>query len=228
MFHNLAIFPEDINFGVSGGPAFLTSINKSKSKFEQRNVEWDQPNHTFDVAHAIMDNTKFETVLSFFMAREGKAYSFRFRDWTDYKVVGGVCSRAPSGVPSDTEDGDGVETQFILRKQYTSFGVTKQRLIQRPRIGGSTIYGTQQAFNVYVNAVAYVKDGGGGTGFTLDESTGVVTFNVAPGVGLSITWDGEFDTPVRFAQDRFAATLESFQNHSVSLEVEEVRNEVDA
>ena len=39
------------------------------------------------------------------------------------------------------------------------------------------------------------------TDFTLDTTTGRVTFDSAPYYGADVTWTGEFDLPVRFDRD---------------------------
>lgn len=48
---------------------------------------------------------------------------------------------------------------------------------------------------IYLNAVLQVS------GYTVDHTTGVVTFSVAPGAGVAVSSDFDFDVPVRFDTD---------------------------
>jgi uncharacterized protein (TIGR02217 family) len=46
------------------------------------------------------------------------------------------------------------------------------------------------------------------SGWSVDTTTGLVTFNTAPGAGVSITAGFEFDVPVRFDTDALDVTLD--------------------
>jgi len=48
----------------------------------------------------------------------------------------------------------------------------------------------------------------------LDTTTGLVSFPSAPGNGVAITADFQFDVPVRFDTDRLAATIDSYGSRS--------------
>ena len=39
------------------------------------------------------------------------------------------------------------------------------------------------------------------TDYSIDATTGIVTFVSQPSVGAPLTWTGEFDVPVRFGAD---------------------------
>jgi len=43
------------------------------------------------------------------------------------------------------------------------------------------------------------------SGYTLNLTTGIVTFSAAPGSGVAVSADYEFDVPVRFDTDKLAA-----------------------
>ena len=49
---------------------------------------------------------------------------------------------------------------------------------------------------------------------TAVDTTGIVTFDSAPGDGLAITADFSFDVPVRFDIDQMMMALEEFQLHT--------------
>ena len=41
------------------------------------------------------------------------------------------------------------------------------------------------------------------TAYTIDNTTGIITFSAAPGAGVSVKWSGEYDTPMAFNQNAF-------------------------
>ena len=78
---------------------------------------------------------------------------------------------------------------FQLTKLYVSGAYTYQRELKKP------VNGTVK---IYKNSVLQVS------GYTLDLTTGIVTFTVAPTAGTVISADCEFDVPVRFDTDSIA------------------------
>lgn len=67
------------------------------------------------------------------------------------------------------------------------------------------------AVRPFVDGTEYTE-GVGATGFSIDTTTGIVTFNSPPGAGLVVEADFLFDVPVRFGSDLFDATFEEFQS----------------
>jgi uncharacterized protein (TIGR02217 family) len=181
-------FPTDISYGSSGGPEYTTDIVSSQNGYEQRNVNWEQARAKFNVAHGVKTKAQLDTLIAFFRARKGRAYGFRFKDWTDYQA-------ATQAIGT----GNGVATQFQLVKKYTSGLVTETRIITKP------VSGTVQ---VYKNGVLQMA------GVTIDTATGVITFATAPAAGVVITASFEFDVPTRFDTDRLSARLEAYGVHS--------------
>jgi uncharacterized protein (TIGR02217 family) len=51
-------------------------------------------------------------------------------------------------------------------------------------------------------------------GWSVDTTTGLVTFGVPPALGVEVTADFEFDVPVRFDTDHMAVTIETYRLHS--------------
>ena len=51
------------------------------------------------------------------------------------------------------------------------------------------------------------------SGWSIDVTTGVVTFPTPPVTGIDITADFELDVPVRFDTDHMAVTIENFRLH---------------
>ena len=50
------------------------------------------------------------------------------------------------------------------------------------------------------------------SGWTIDTTTGIVTFSSAPGSGVSVKAGYEFEVPVRFAADEIVINLEAFEH----------------
>lgn len=162
---------------------FSTDIVETFGGNEQRNINWSEARGQWNVAHGVKTQSQLDTLIAFFRARRGKAIGFRFKDWSDYKVTGQVLGT-----------GNGTQTAFQLKKSYTSL-VTVDRTIKKP------VSGTIQ---VYKDAVLQ------GSGYTVDITTGVITFTVAPANGVVVSATFEFDVPVRFDTDQIEINLESY------------------
>lgn len=181
-------FPADIAYGSSGGPEYATDIVASQSGYEQRNVNWEQARARYNVAHGVKTKAQLDALIAFFRARKGRAHGFRFKDWTDYQATTEALGT-----------GDGVTTQFQLVKRYVSGAVTELRTITKP------VSGTVQ---IYKNAVLQ------SSGVSVNTTTGIVTFTVAPTIGQAITATYQFDVPVRFDTDKLSASLDAYGIHS--------------
>lgn len=181
-------FPADISFGSAGGPEYSTDIVMTFSGHEKRNSNWASSRARYNVAHGVKTQEQLDILIAFFRSRKGRARGFRFKDWTDYNVVGATIGT-----------GDGSETEFQLVKSYTSGSVTETRTITKPVSG---------TVDIYVNSVLQAS------GVTIDIATGLVTFDTAPASEAVITADFEFDVPVRFDTDRLSATIENYGSHS--------------
>lgn len=181
-------FPTDIAYGSAGGPQYSTDIVIMQSGYEQRNANWSQARAQYNVAHGVKTQAQLDMLVAFFRARKGRADGFRFKDWTDYQVTAQAIGT-----------GNGSTTVFQLVKTYISGGITETRTISKPVSG---------TINIYLNAVLQ------NSGYTLDTTTGLVTFSTAPGNGVAITADFQFDVPARFDTDRLSATLDSYGSRS--------------
>lgn len=181
-------FPADISYGSSGGPEYSTDIIETHGGYEQRNVNWSASRARYNVAHGVRTKEQLAQLIAFFRARKGRADGFRFKDWTDYQATGETLGT-----------GDGVRTMFQLVRNYVSGSGIETRVITKPVAGTVAVYknGVLQNLGVSVNT-----------------STGVVTFTVAPANGVEVTADFEFDVPVRFDTDRLSATLDAYGSHS--------------
>jgi uncharacterized protein (TIGR02217 family) len=138
-------------------------------------------------ASGLKKQAQIDELIAFFRARRGKAYGFRFKDWTDYKTTGQLLGT-----------GDDTKTQFQLVKHYPSGSVIEVRTIGKPVAGTVKVYldGAEQL-----------------SGWSIDTTTGIVTFGTPPTLGVEVTADFEFDVPVRFDTDHMAVTIESYRLH---------------
>jgi uncharacterized protein (TIGR02217 family) len=158
------------------------------SGHEKRNVNWSEARGRWDVASGLKKQAQIDQLIAFFRARRGNAYGFRFKDWTDYKATGQLLGT-----------GDDALTKFQLVKQYPSGSVIEVRTITKPVAGTVKVYldGTPQL-----------------SGWSVETTIGLVTFNTPPALGVEVTADFEFDVPVRFDTDHMAVTIQSYRLHT--------------
>ncbi|MBZ0130454.1 MAG: DUF2460 domain-containing protein [Rhodobacteraceae bacterium] len=187
-FHEIR-FPDNISRGARGGPERRTQVVELASGDEERNASWVNSRRRYDAAYGVRRSDDLAAVVAFFEARNGRLYGFRWKDWGDYK------SCLPSGIPAAGDQligtGDGTATEFQLAKAYSSGAQTWARSITKPVAGTVTV-----AIDGIVQA----------SGWSIDATTGLVTFSAAPASGTAITAGFEFDVPVRFDTDRLDVT----------------------
>lgn len=161
-------FPRTMAAGVSGGPERRVNIAALGSGYEERNARWRNSRRSYQAGLGIRNADQLAAVLALFEEVGGPLHSFRFRDWSDFK------SCAPSATPAATDQvlgtGDGTATAFQLRKRYGTLA-PHWRDITKP-----------------VPGTVLVALGGApvGSGWTVNNLTGVVTFSSAPGAGVAI------------------------------------------
>lgn len=207
-FHNVR-FPVSVSFGSVGGPERRTEIVGLSNGYEERNSPWSQSRRRFDAGIGMRSLDDLAEVLTFFEARSGQLYGFRWKDWADYK------SCKPSETPSATDQkigvGDDTTTIFQLVKGYQSGDVEQSRDITKP---------VEHTVKVAVSGDVWAE----GSDFTVDYETGVVRFAVPPADGAFITAGYEYDVPVRFDTDRIEASVAGFSSGQIpSVPVVEVR-----
>jgi uncharacterized protein (TIGR02217 family) len=178
-------FPTDISYGSKGGSGFNTSVFTTTAGFEQRNINWSKSRAEFDIGYGVRDFADMTNVVNFFMAMQGKAYSFRFKDWADFYLTN-----------QQIAVGDGVTKVFQIIKTYTAGSSTYTRTINKP------VAGTLQAILVNGSPV---------TSYTLDTTTGLITFSNAPvaNAPIVVTYM-EFDIPCRFDVDKLDVSQDYF------------------
>jgi uncharacterized protein (TIGR02217 family) len=205
-FHEIR-FPDSISRGAKGGPERRTRIVELASGDEERNASWANSRRRYDVSYGVRRADDLAAVVAFFEARNGRLHAFRFKDWSDYK------SCLPSAAPAPTDQiigtGNGSTTTFALTKTYASGAQSWARAILKPVTGTVT---------VSLNGIAQ------SSGWSVNTTTGIVTFAVPPTTGAVIRAGFEFDVPVRFDTDELPVTLDIERTGSIpSIPLIEVR-----
>ena len=203
-FHEVQ-FPAAISFGSSGGVERRTEIVTLVNGYEERNSPWAHSRRRFDAGLGVRSMDDLSEVLTFFEARHGQLFGFRWKDWLDHR------SCAPSASVSATDQVlEGSGTTWQLVKRYEDAAGSYVREITKPKVG--TIV-------VAVGGAPLTE----GTEFTVDVNSGVVTLASNPGSG-PVTAGFEFDVPVRFDVDRIEVNLAAFEAGDIpSVPVIEVR-----
>ena len=194
-FHEIR-FPAALSFGSSGGPERRTDVVTLANGHEERNTPWAHSRRRYDAGVAMRSLDDIETLIAFFEARRGRLHGFRWKDWSDFKS-----SRASVPVTFGDQEialGDGVQTVFALVKTYRSGAFSYARPIAKP-VEGSVRIGIEH------------DEMQEGIDYTVDATTGLVTFARAPDLGQSVTAGFEFDVPVRFDTDSIQTSVASFQ-----------------
>lgn len=184
-------------FSVHKKPTFKTRISESASGFEVRNALMAYPKWDFELTYEFLEDSSgaessLKTILGFFLARQGAYDSWLFKDPDDYLCVNSTC-----GTP------DGVTTTFYFCREMT--GGFLERVGQVDLANTVTLYLTvTETHLIPVTPGPYtinphggaLIDGGvtkviGGAAMTkvasapannqysVDETTGVYTFNSA-------------------------------------------------
>ncbi len=206
-FHQVR-FPLDIALGARGGPERFTEIVTLGSGAEERNARWADSRRRYDAGYGIKSLADMQIVLAFFEERRGRFHSFLWRDPLDHSSSTPEAAILPGDQPLGT--GDGTNVQFQLKKRYGGSFDPYDREITKP---------VAASVRVALDGVEI-----SGADFSVDDLTGSITFNVAPGAGVAITAGFEFDLPVRFESDHLNIEVASFDAADApSIPVIEVR-----
>lgn len=205
-FHEVQFMPS-ISYGSRGGPKRVTQVVTLKSGFEQRNTSWLHSRRMYNAGMGLRKMGDLYDVIQFWEARRGRLYGFRWKDWADYRS--NMQAQATSHQDVLLDVGNGVKTQFQLVKRYTSGGEEYVRPIVKPVAG---------TVKVALNTTQQLS------GWTVNTTTGIITFTVAPGNGVQVKAGFEFDVPVRFDAEELEISLDAFEAGAVpDIKVIEIR-----
>lgn len=207
-FHEVR-FPASLSFGSVGGPERRTDVVTLTNGFEERNTPWAHSRRRYDAGLGMRSLDDVEDLISFFEARRGQMYAFRWKDWSDFKS--GRASAEHSFGDQVIGAGDGIATQFQIAKTYRSGSFEYSRPITKPVLGTVRVGLEREELRE-------------GVDYEVDVTTGLITLSNAPAEGVQVMAGFEFDVPVRFDTDRIQTSVASFQAGDVpNVPVVEVR-----
>lgn len=207
-FHEVR-FPAALSFGSLGGPERRTDVVTLANGFEQRNSPWAHSRRRYDAGVGMRSLDDVEALIAFFEARQGQMFGFRWKDWSDYR------SCRPSEEVGFEDQvigiGDGETHDFQLIKTYISGEQSYARPLHKP-VAATVLIGFEGL------ALQESID------WSIDPTTGLISFVDPPDAGVEITAGYEFDVPVRFAVDAIQTSVASFQAGEVpNVPIVEVR-----
>ncbi len=200
-YHNVT-FPTDISYGSSGGPGFKTTVISLDSGAETRFARWSTPRRQYDVAYGVKTLAQLSTLIDFYITRRGALNSFRYKDFFDFTTAADHRS-AHSTIDVIIGTGDGSVTQFQLKAKYTSSVGDQDRTVTKPKSG----------------TVLMSLDGSTTTAFSFNTTTGVVTMDAAPALGVVVRAGCEFDVHARFGEgidEELSLSYDDFSSGSLS------------
>lgn len=192
-FHEVS-FPLSIALGTTGGPERRTDIVQLSNGRESRNARWRDSRRRYDAGSGMRSAYDLSTLISFFEARQGSLYGFRFKDPLDFSSAS-----FGNGVTNSDQiigTGDDTITVFQLSKTYNDAGGSATRIIEKS-VSGSVV--------IAVDGAEVVSPD-----ISINDVNGEITFVVAPTTGAAITAGFEFEVPVRFDIARLDINLSAF------------------
>lgn len=174
-------FRDDWAWFATGGQGFKTLITEGDNLAESRLGINENGKRRYTLSREFTNQAEIDWFNSFWALRGGNRQGFRLRDWRDYK-----------GINQALGVGTGSQLGFQLRKRYgnndpdTGASSELYRTITKPK---------PTTVQIYVDGVLQPS------GWTVNTTTGLVSFSVAPAAGKIISANFEFDVPVRFDND---------------------------
>lgn len=212
LFDELLLDPDIFSAGgATGGPEYANTIVKNpQTGVFKVNVGRYDFQQVWNMDVGLLPPTDLDYFMEFWGGGFGSGYGFRLVVVSDFFVIDEAIGT-----------GDGVQTVFNLTKSYIRPGANHSyvRRIVKPVVNllvspALTLYEpngvtprvipTARGIGRGVPAFTVKKQAVTVTNYTINNSTGVITFAAAPPAGHVITWSGEFDCPARFLQNSFA------------------------
>ena len=196
-----AILPLTVKYGAASMPRTSSQITHTATGYRKVNQRWSQKLRRLKLQYQL-DDDAFDAVLKFWEALEGPTHSGLARDWTDWNSTAGLMRDGDESQITMLDQpmkntvtgllvGDGSTTTFQLVKRYLSGSASHIRTIQKPQSG---------TLIVALDGVLQHTTGSP-IDYSVDYSTGIVTFTGPPAAGLAPTAGFAFYVPVAFTND---------------------------
>ncbi|MBT8169872.1 DUF2460 domain-containing protein [Falsiruegeria litorea] len=187
-------FPRNIATGCQAILERRDEVVTLASGHEETNQRWTHARRSWNAGLALRSAADLSRVVEIFEEVRGRANSFRFRDWLDWRSGLAGQPITPTDQPLGTGDGSNQDFQIVKR-----YGVVNpyMRPIALPHLAG---------LRIAINGVEVT------TGWSLASVGGLVTFDTAPPPGSTLTAGFTFDVPVRFAQNSLSVEWAYFND----------------
>jgi uncharacterized protein (TIGR02217 family) len=176
----MEVFPSELTFTLTRSLVSQRIRSSAQRRWQQRRQTLHRPFYTFDLTSESLNQSQIETLNEFYLVHE-----FQDQDDDDAFLL-----RDPEDNERTNENmgvGDGSETQFTIKANYT-YGNKSVEVVQGHIVSGSeTIYKD----NTEVSTSDY----------TINNTTGLVTFDTAPADSVQIEADYEFRRKCIFQEE---------------------------
>lgn len=163
---------------------WVTDLVSYDNRKEQRNQLLEQPIRHWFLNFPMLPEANRNSLIELFNRARGRNTTFLYTDTDDYACTYTQCSITAVAAQVD----------FQLKKRYY---VSESEYWDEDK--KDIVSGAIYAPTVKVDAVTKTE----GVDYTLDDTTGIVTFGAAPGAGTVITADYQFYFRVRFNADTY-------------------------
>lgn len=181
-----------------------TAVVELGNGVEERIQRWGETRLVANLGYAVKTYADLTAILAFKRAMGHRLDSFRFWNPLDYSTGTNTPSDTSLSLVTNADEqigtGNASTTTFQLVKRYTNGVNTVTRNLTKP------INGTVKVALDGVNQTS---------GWSVNYSTGIVTFTSAPGNGVDVTAGCQFNDEVRFESDDSSVSIESFERGDV-------------
>jgi len=194
-----------------GSPEYAnTMIRNPATGVYKTNVNRYDFQNVWNINTNLLSPAQLDYFIEFWAGGFGSAYGFRIRIITDFYMIDEVIGT-----------GNGSQTVFPIIRTYTRPGASHnyQRRIIKPVVVPSPLGSSVALFEANGTTNRIIPSALGGnlgvpaftvklnttptTAYVVNNTTGVITMNSAPGAGVSVKVSCEYDTPVRFLNNSF-------------------------
>lgn len=187
-----------------------TVVKVSDNGLVETNERWDRVKHnwtlSWSTATSVIENL-------FKVNRQSRGFLFISPRSDDRVTMAQTCRNTVTGL--GTGNGSATTFQLQLTDSTTAHSVTRD--VNYPLV--SPNLGSDSTVVMYVAGVAKTL----GADFTVNSTTGIVTFTAAPSNGAAITADFSYAWPVRFTSSAISTTMLQLDQAEVrSVAIEEI------